>query len=126
VTPSDALAGIQNAATLKRRRLSFFSFLCLYVVAIAVPAAAAGNAAAAKRIIVLYSSNRLSPTNVEVDRGLKLALTRHRTEAIRMSSEFLDTPEDDANVHEELLVSYLHDRYVALQPDVMVVVSDGA
>jgi signal transduction histidine kinase len=126
VTASAALAGIPNAVSLMRRRLAFFSLLCLYVIAITVPAAAAGNAAGAKRIIVLYSSNPLAPANVEVDRGLKLALTSHHTEVVRMSSEFLYTPEFDANSDEELLVSYLHDRYAALHPNVMVVVSDGA
>jgi signal transduction histidine kinase len=100
--------------------------LILFLALAPLPAARGAATVALKRIIVLYSNSRLVPGNVEVDRGLRAALTSHSAESARIFSEFLDSPEFNGDAYEELMISYLHGKYATPPPDVMVVIADDA
>lgn len=81
---------------------------------------------APKRVLVLYSYNRLVPGNVELDRGLRAALGTVDGTAPPTYSEFLDSPEFKGSAYEAMMVAYLHGKYAAEPPSVIVVVSDAA
>jgi signal transduction histidine kinase len=115
-----------NPPTAKGIPLSALALLCLLLTASAVPAARSATPVALKRIVVLYSNNRIVPGNIEIDRGLKAALTDHGVESARIFSEFLDSPEFSGDAYEEMMISYLHGKYATSPPDVMVAVSDDA
>lgn len=110
----------------KRRHFSTLTLLCLLGAVVTVPAHGAATAEPLKRVLVLYSNNRLVPGNVEIDRGFKTALTRNGTDLARIYSEFLDAPEFSGDAYEELMISYLHGKYATSTPDVIVAVSDSA
>ena len=88
--------------------------------------ASAAAPAVSKHILVLYSNSRLLPANVEVDRGLSSALTNNGAESVRVFSEFLDSPEFWGPAYEELVAAYLHGKYSASSPEVLVAVGDDA
>ena len=79
-----------------------------------------------KSVLVLYSNNRLVPGNVAVDHGLRDALMSDGDRSVRTYSEFLDRPEFSGDAYENLVVAYLHGKYAASPPDVIVTVSDDA
>jgi signal transduction histidine kinase len=103
-----------------------FVFLPFFLSLPPLPATRGTGAVAFKRIVVLYSNNRLVPGNVEIDRGIRAALMSHGPESARIFSEFLDSPEFSGDAYEELMISYLHGKYAASTPDVIVAVSDDA
>jgi signal transduction histidine kinase len=110
----------------QRIPLSTLALLGLFFIRAIVPTAHAATGAASRRVVVLYSNNRIVPGNVEFDLGLKAALTIHGVESARIFSEFLDSPEFTGDAYEDLMISYLHGKYATSPPDVMVVVSDDA
>jgi signal transduction histidine kinase len=79
-----------------------------------------------KRVLVLYSNNRLVPGNVALDRGLSAMLRSAGVRSVRSYSEFLDRPEFSGDAYENLVVSYLHGKYATSPPDAIVAVSDDA
>jgi signal transduction histidine kinase len=79
-----------------------------------------------KRVLVLYSNNRLVPGNVALDRGLSAMLRGAGVRSVRSYSEFLDRPEFSGDPYENLVVSYLHGKYATSPPDAIVAVSDDA
>jgi signal transduction histidine kinase len=84
------------------------------------------TAAAPRRVLVLYSFNRLVPGNVDVDHGLSAVLTGDSTGLLRLYSEFLDIPEFYGDEHENLVTTYLRGKYAASPPDAIVAVADDA
>jgi signal transduction histidine kinase len=107
-------------------RTIVLTVVALLLAVAPLPSALGAATVALKRIVVLYSNNRLVPGNVEVDHGLRAALTSHGAESARIFSEFLDSPEFRGDAYEDLMISYLHGKYAAAPPDVMVAVSDDA
>src|ERR1700734_980273 len=79
-----------------------------------------------KRVLVLFSNNRLVPGNIAIDHGLSAMLTSDGIQSVRIYTEFLDRPEFSGDAHENLMVSYLHGKYAAAPPDAIVAVADGA
>jgi signal transduction histidine kinase len=79
-----------------------------------------------KRVLVIYSNNRLVPANVELNHGLSDALMRDGERSVRTYSEFLDRPEFSGDAYESLEVAYLHGKYATSPPDAIVAVSDEA
>jgi signal transduction histidine kinase len=110
----------------RRRHFSTLTLLCLLGASATASAEGAATTVPLKRVLVLYSNNRLVPGNVEIDQGFKTALTRNGTDLARIYSEFLDAPEFSGDAYEELMISYLHGKYATSTPDVVVAVSDSA
>jgi hypothetical protein len=81
-------------------------------------------AAADSNVLVLYSNNRLVPGNIAVDRGLRDGLMADRP--VQLFSEFLDRPEFGGAVYENAVTTYLHDKYAARPPQVIVAINDDA
>jgi signal transduction histidine kinase len=97
--------------------LSAFA-LCLLLA----PASAAGS----KRVLVLYSNNRLVPGNVAVDQGLRTELASSPDRTVHIFSEFLDEPEFRGQDYERTIVRYLGEKYGSQAPDVIIGVSNEA
>ncbi len=77
-------------------------------------------------MLVLYSNNRLVPGNVEVDRGLRAALTPASERTVVTYSEFLDEPDFGGPEYEANVARYLREKYSARPPDAIVGVSNEA
>jgi signal transduction histidine kinase len=86
------------------------------------PAAAAG----AKNVLVLYSNNRLTRANVEMERGLHSAIPITTAHPVNWFDEFLDRPRFGGEAHERTMVTYLRDKYAAQPPDLIVSLGDEA
>lgn len=102
------------------------STLLLRVAALWFVLLQAALAAEPRNVLVLYSNNRLVPGNVAVDRGLRAALTSSAERPVQFFSEFLDRPEFSGAAYEKTMTTYLHDKYAARPPDVIVSVADDA
>ena len=72
-----------------------------------------------KRVLVLYSTSRLAPGNVEIDRGLNAALDIDNEPPLTYS-EFLAYPEFSGDTYENVMVGYLLGKYGAAPPDAIV------
>jgi signal transduction histidine kinase len=115
-----------NGIGSKRCHLSTLALLVLLFAAARPPASAGTANIAVKRVVVLYSNNRLVPGNIEIDLGLRRVLMSHGAESARVFSEFLDNPEFSGDAYEQLMISYLHGKYAPSPPDAIVAVSDDA
>jgi signal transduction histidine kinase len=115
-----------NRSAAKQICPSTLVLLSFLIIQATVRVAHAAPAEPLKRILVLYSNNRLVPGNIEADRGLQAVLTSHGAESTRTFSEFLDSPEFSGEAYEELMISYLHGKYATSPPDVIVAISDTA
>ena len=89
-------------------------------------AAQCALAAETRSVLVLYSNNRLVPGNVEVDRGLRAALTPASERTVVTYSEFLDEPDFGGPEYEANVARYLREKYSARPPDAIVGVSNEA
>ena len=83
-------------------------------------------AAETHTVLVLYSNNRLVPGNVDVDRGLRAALTNTSERAVVTYSEFLDEPDFGGPEYEANVARYLREKYSTRRPDAIVGVSNEA
>ncbi len=88
--------------------------------------AQAATANEPRNVLVLYSSNRLVPGNVAVDRGLVAAIKSSPDRPVQLFSEFLDRPEFSGPAYEATIKSYLREKYAARPPNAIVAVSDDA
>jgi signal transduction histidine kinase len=100
--------------------------LTLTLLLMGIAAARGATAASTRRVLVLYSYNRLVPGNVEVDRGINTVLEGKDMGPLRRFSEFLDSPEFHGEDYENLMAMYLRGKYAATPPDVIVAVADDA
>ena len=98
----------------------------LPAVALCLLFVAAAMAAQARIVLVIYSNNRLVPGNVEVDQGLRAALSGTADRPVRTFSEFLDEPDFKGQEYEASVVRYLRERYATRPPDAVVAVSNEA
>ena len=74
---------------------------------------------APRRVLVLYSDNRLLPANLQFDASLREALRPHDGEPIDYCSEFLDEVRFPAH-HQERMFDLLRAKYGENPPDVIV------
>jgi signal transduction histidine kinase len=113
-----------NVATSLRKLASNLGML--FAVTSLLLGAHSAAALDTKRVLVLYSNNRLVPGNVALDHGLSAMLRSAGVQSVRSYSEFLDRPEFSGDAYENLVVSYLHGKYATSPPDAIVAVSDDA
>jgi signal transduction histidine kinase len=83
-------------------------------------------AAETHTILVLYTSDRLLPADIEADRGLRAAVSRGNNALVEVCDEFLDEPRFGGAVYEEAVATYLHDKYASRPPEIVVVGGDEA
>jgi C4-dicarboxylate-specific signal transduction histidine kinase len=77
-------------------------------------------------ILVLYSSDRLLPADIEADRGLRAAVSRGNKVLVEVCDEFLDEPRFGGAVYEQAVATYLRDKYASRPPEIVVVGGDEA
>ena len=103
--------------------------LCRAVLAVLIAGAAGHPAAiAAQReftVLVVYSSSRLLPANVEGDRGLRQVVRSTDERQVLIIEEYLDMPRLGGPAYEQTLRTYLHDKYAPRMPDVVILAGEG-
>ncbi len=77
-------------------------------------------AAEARNVLVLYSNNRLVPANIEIERGLRAAIASTPARPVNLYVEFRDEPNFGGEAYDRTLTTYLHDKFAAHPPDVIV------
>jgi C4-dicarboxylate-specific signal transduction histidine kinase len=79
-------------------------------------------------VLVLYSDNRLLPANIEADRSLRAAIANSRGVHIEVFDEDLDEAHFPAVSAEyaRTVSIYLHDKYAAQPPEIIVAGGDEA
>jgi signal transduction histidine kinase len=90
---------------------------------IGLPAVAAQGV---KNVIVLYSNGRLLPANIEVDRGLRQAVTASGERPVILFDEFLDQPRFEGQAYVRTIATYLREKYASRPPDVIVALGEEA
>lgn len=108
------------------KRNRFSTLTTGLIAAVALFGAGGAIAESAKRVLALYSYNRLVPGNIEFDQGLGAVLAGGEADLPRLFSEFLDAPEFHGDDYENLMAAYLRGKYANAPPDVIVTVSDNA
>jgi len=89
-------------------------------------ARAASVAVETHTIVVLYTSDRLLPADIEADRGLRAAVGRDNNVLVDVCDEFLDEPRFGGAAYEQAVATYLHDKYASKPPEIFVVGGDEA
>ncbi len=112
----------------RRRAARWLLCLGLWVAGWAGPAAAApSEGGGAKRILLLFSNDRLLPANVELDEGLRSALGEEgRDGVVEIFAEFLDAVRFPGPERAATMETYLRARYAPGNPDVVVAMGDLA
>jgi len=77
-------------------------------------------------VLVVYSSSRLLPANIEGDRGFRQAVRSTTERPVLIVDEYLDLPRLGGPAYEQTLRTYLHDKYAPSPPDVVVAAGDTA
>jgi C4-dicarboxylate-specific signal transduction histidine kinase len=78
-------------------------------------------AGVAHTVVVLYSDDRFLPANIEGDRGLRAAIANAGGDQVELFDEHLDHLHFDGSPdYERTIYTYLHDKYAALAPEVIV------
>lgn len=77
--------------------------------------------AADHHVLLLFSNGRLLPANVEFDRGFTEVLAARPEPRVDLSVEFLDAPKFSGAAYEKTVADYLHDKYAARPPEVIIV-----
>ena len=77
-------------------------------------------------VLVVYSSSRLLPANIEGDRGFRQAVRSTTERPVLIVDEYLDLPRLGGPAYEQTLRTYLHDKYAPRPPDLVVAAGDTA
>jgi signal transduction histidine kinase len=83
-------------------------------------------AAEAKHVLILYTTSRLSGSNIAFDSGLHQVLDAIPGQPVEVFSEFLDEPRFGGDRYELTVTTYLHDKYADQRLDAVVVGGDAA
>jgi C4-dicarboxylate-specific signal transduction histidine kinase len=96
-------------------------------VALSMPLAGAGVAAAPHSVVVLYSDDRFLPANIEGDRGLRAAIENAEGSQVEIFDEHLDHAHfGGSSDYQQTILTYLHDKFAAVPPDIIVVGGNDA
>ena len=76
-------------------------------------------------VLVIYSSSRLLPANIEGDRGLRQGLRSTADRPVLIIDEYLDMPRLGGPAYEQTMRTYLHDKYAQRMPDVVILAGEG-
>jgi len=77
-------------------------------------------------VLVLFSSHRLLPANLDAERGLREASPAGTTPGVELFSEFLGAPSFEGELYEARTARYLQDKYAGLQVKAIVALGQGA
>ena len=77
-------------------------------------------------VLVIYSSSRLLPANIEGDRGLRQVVRSTAERQVLIVDEYLDLPRLAGPAYEQTLITYLSDKYAPRMPDLVIAAGDSA
>jgi signal transduction histidine kinase len=83
-------------------------------------------AADAKHVLVVYTTSRLSGSNIAFESGLHQVFDANPGQPVEIFSEFLDEPRFSGDRYELTVTTYLHDKYADQPLDAVVVGGDDA
>lgn len=106
-----------------KRSVSLVSLLVAAFGLSCAPAAAALQTG--KTVLVLFSSARLLPANVEGERGLREAIAKADPD-VELFAEFLDVPNFGGPEYSSTVATYLREKYASRPPGVIVAAGDDA
>jgi C4-dicarboxylate-specific signal transduction histidine kinase len=89
---------------------------------------AAAGAAVSHTVLVLYGDDRFLPANIAADHGLRAAIANAGGDVIELFDENLDVSHFAISSpgYEQTFFAYLHDKYSARPPEIIVVGQDEA
>ena len=82
--------------------------------------------ASQRTVLVIYSSSRLLPANVEGDRGLRRAILNTAERPVLVLDEYLDMPRLGGPAHEDTLRAYLTGKYGTQPPQLVIAAGELA
>jgi signal transduction histidine kinase len=112
-----------GAALIRRIESGLVLLVASFSLLAADPTAAAVET---RNVLVLYSNSRLTPGNIEVDRGLSEGFATTGAPDVRLFYEFLDRPYFGGDAYESTVTTYLREKYSAQPLDAIVAVSENA
>jgi PAS domain S-box-containing protein len=91
----------------------------LFLVAHAFGASPASEPAR-KRVLVIYSDERLLPANVVSDEAIRKTFAADKTYQIEFHSEFLDVSRFSGEAHQRRLADFFNGKYAERPPDLII------
>jgi hypothetical protein len=79
-----------------------------------------------RRVLVLYSDERLLPANIIIDEAIRTTFAADHSDRIEFHSEFLDVTRFPGEAQQQRQRDFLRDRYRERPPDVVIAVSGAA
>ena len=79
-----------------------------------------------RRVLVLYSDERLLPANIILDEAIRATFAAETSDRIEFHSEFLDVSRFPGEAQQQRQRDFLRDKYRERQPDVVIAVSGAA
>jgi signal transduction histidine kinase len=83
-------------------------------------------AAEAKHVLVIYTTSRLSESNIAFESGLHQVFDANPEQSVEIFSEFLDEPRFSGDRYDLTVTTYLHDKYADQPLDAVLVGGDAA
>ena len=107
--------------------------LCLVATILLIVALASGGLVAQtpsstplRRVLVLYSDERLLPSNIILDEAIRTTFASDTSDRIEFHSEFLDVTRFPGEAQQERRRDFLRDKYRERSPDLAIAVAGPA
>lgn len=107
--------------------------LCLVATILLIVALASGGLVAQtpsstplRRVLVLYSDERLLPANIILDEAIRTTFASDTSDRIEFHSEFLDVTRFPGEAQQERQRDFLRDKYRERSPDLVIAVAGPA
>jgi signal transduction histidine kinase len=107
-------------------RLLILGGTMLLIVNLAGSKAAGQAPAPVRRVLVLYSDERLLPANIIVDEAIRATFAVGTNDRIEFYSEFLDVARFPGEEAQQRQRDFFRDKYRERPPDLVIAVSGGA
>ena len=107
--------------------LACAALICLtYVARDAVAAAEVTSQAAVKRVLVIYSDERLVPANVIEDSAIRATFATDPALRVEFYNEFLDVARFGRETHEYRQADFFREKYAERPPDLIICAGEPA
>jgi PAS domain S-box-containing protein len=110
----------------RSRPLAYFALFWVAWCNAAISGRLEASSTLKKTVLVLYGDRLSIPAMKTTEQGLMAGLSRRQPEDLEIFSEYLDLARFPAAQYGDDLVRYLHTRYAARKPDVVIAVASSA
>jgi PAS domain S-box-containing protein len=107
-------------------RLPGLGTTMLLIFSLVSTGAAAQAPASGKRVLMLYSDERLLPANIIMDEAIRAAFAVGTKDRVEFYSEFLDVARFPGEEQQQRQRNFFRDKYRERPPDLVIAVSGGA